>query len=583
MIVRCSECNSAYQVDDEKVQNKRFAFTCPKCKAHVIVDNRAEGYDASFDDMMLAQDTGKPHTINEPVDTLIDERGSAKRFSEDTIAQTDDDLLADIEKFEDFDKTSKIKKETDAFAPIESERESESIDLSDFSAEELARATDDLNISQEVLESDIVLEGDIKSDEIFSKEKDLDESITIDLDTLDIPIEESTVIEQAEMPLTEPDILEKGELPEEEIGFDDILVSEEPARKPKTTISPMGKEKEKLDDITLDLDSLDIQLDEHAETLPGEQIIDEDEKLTLEDAGITIDELIEEQKKETIEEEEELKLSLDEIEPGLTADDLHKELTESELETIIASEENFDTYAIKDEMELPEVDLDKYEMGAGEVEQQKAEYHHAENEDFDSVPAGFVNLTIDYSLSYSRSNAILRLLVVYLLSLLPHILVCAVYSIVSMVLGFFNWVVILFTGQFIDDFADIQQNTLRYWLSIVACAAQITEDRPVYAGRPLVEHSLQLDVVYPSSPSRLLALLRISLIGIIIALLPHLLLYIILTMGVLLLVPIGLMSIVAIKHWPTLLFDFMYRYMRYAARIWAYAAGLVDKYPSFIF
>lgn len=62
-------------------------------------------------------------------------------------------------------------------------------------------------------------------------------------------------------------------------------------------------------------------------------------------------------------------------------------------------------------MELPEVDLDKYEMGAGEVEQQKAEYHHAENEDFDSVPAGFVNLTIDYSLSYSRSNAILRLLV----------------------------------------------------------------------------------------------------------------------------------------------------------------------------
>ncbi len=581
MIVRCSGCNSAYQVDDEKVQNKRFAFTCPKCKAHVIVDNRAEGYDASFDDMMLAQDTGKPHTINEPVDTFIDEESSAKRFSEDTIAQTDEELLADIEKLEDFEKTSKIKKETDAFAPIESE----SIDLSDFSAEELAGATDDLNIQQEAPESDIVLEGDIKSDEIFSKEKDLDESITIDLDTLDIPIEESAVIEQAEMPLTEPDILEKVELPEEEIGFDDILVSEEPARKPKTTISPMRKEKEKekLDDITLDLDSLDIQLDEHAETLPGEQIIDEDEKLTLEDAGITIDELIEEQKKETIEEEEELKLSLDEIEPGLTADDLHKELTESELETIIASEENFDTYTSKDEIELPEVDLDKYEMGAGEVEQQKAGYHHAEKEDFDSVPAGFVNLTIDYSLSYSRSNAILRLLVVYLLSLLPHILVCAVYSIVSMVLGFFNWVVILFTGQFMDDFADIQQNTLRYWLSIVACAAQITEDRPVYAGRPLVEHSLQLDVVYPSSPSRLLALLRISLIGIIIALLPHLLLYIILTMGVLLLVPIGLMSIVAIKHWPTLLFDFMYRYMRYAARIWAYAAGLVDKYPSFIF
>ena len=41
MIVKCSDCQASYSVDDSKVTNKKFGFSCPKCGANVIIDNRA--------------------------------------------------------------------------------------------------------------------------------------------------------------------------------------------------------------------------------------------------------------------------------------------------------------------------------------------------------------------------------------------------------------------------------------------------------------------------------------------------------------------------------------------------------------
>ena len=40
MIVRCTNCDSAFAVDDGKVKDKKFAFTCPKCTTENIIDNR---------------------------------------------------------------------------------------------------------------------------------------------------------------------------------------------------------------------------------------------------------------------------------------------------------------------------------------------------------------------------------------------------------------------------------------------------------------------------------------------------------------------------------------------------------------
>ena len=49
MIVRCKDCNSAFAVDDAKVEGKRFAFTCPKCNFENVIDNRKEKEPFFFD------------------------------------------------------------------------------------------------------------------------------------------------------------------------------------------------------------------------------------------------------------------------------------------------------------------------------------------------------------------------------------------------------------------------------------------------------------------------------------------------------------------------------------------------------
>ena len=40
MKIRCTNCNAAYAVDDEKVAGKKFGFECPKCGVSVVIDNR---------------------------------------------------------------------------------------------------------------------------------------------------------------------------------------------------------------------------------------------------------------------------------------------------------------------------------------------------------------------------------------------------------------------------------------------------------------------------------------------------------------------------------------------------------------
>lgn len=566
MIVQCSECGSAFQVDDEKVQNKRFAFTCLKCKSHVIIDNRVKNMEDDSRDAVDRMAHGGSRPIvgdNKNIDDLFKDDSAGDAFSDELHSGTDIDVP-------DIDALDGSKEKKGRAAAFDDAVLQDSIDMSDFSAEELISATEEV-VPKNPEEFDILFKDDIKSDEIFSKEKDLDESVTIDLDTLDIPIEESSDIKIDEMLFEETGMRESKDMLSDDISLDDVLIADDDVvQKTKPKISA---EKDTLDDITLDLNSLDIQLDEHVEILPGEKILDEDEKLTLEDAGLTIDELILEEKKAGKEEDEDLKLSLDEIEPGLTFDDLHHELTDSEIAEIMSKD-----------IELPEVDLDKFEMEESDYEQYRPqELEYTRKDDVDSVPAGFVNLSIDYSLTYSRIGGALRLSLIYAVSLLPHLVVSIVYMIVSFIVGFLNWWVVLLAGKFIDDFADIQQNMLRSIMSIIASGTQMVEDRPVFAGRPAVEHSIQLDVIYPSEPSRLLALLRITIIGIVLAALPHILLLIVLTLGMIALTPVGLIFIIATKRWPALLFDFMYRYMRYKTRVCAYITGLIDKYPSFIF
>ena len=729
MIVKCTECNASYSVDDEKVENKKFGFSCPKCGTNVIIDNRIKE-SVDFSDHEIAEPSFEspeeqlPHddfsdtpitsesepTVSDDMGDLIvdgtefDMDSAAEQPAEDvSVPDTASDLDDfDLDGIEDISNTGieePVQPATSDGAPLDVSGDDESITIDDFdSAEDLSievpeeaagseydfaddelppkeegvridfsdedllddKEIDDLNnlditdddfkpleeditqksragssISDEPSFDDALLEtGDADITELDldldagatpsesasadgDAEIDVDESITIDLDTLDIQLEEAPPAEEADASIGRdfdfdaemPPVEVENELPAE-TEFSDIDF--ETGAEPSEDLAAEAD-----DDLTLDLDSLDITLDEIEEFKEGVQV-DEDERLTIEDAGLTIDEL-ESVKNEmpdeiidsshAFEEEEDLKLSIDEIDPDLRVEDLAPEMSEEDQQPII---ENIT------EDQLPEIDFDKLhdedsisehddiipaysgsattgralpsaEISAEEdyldieTREQYGSFSGSDEIQGDTVPKGTVNFSIDYSLRYSRIGALLRLLGIYQIALIPHFLILLIYSVLSNIVGVFNWLIVLFTGQQVEDFSGIQEKTLRYMLATHACMTNTVEEPPQFTGQKDIDHSLQLNVIYPAKPSKTMSFLRLTGIGIIIVALPHLVLFMLLTLGSTIITLGGIISVIATGSWPNILFDFMVRYYRYAANVLAFMIGLVEKYPSFRF
>ena len=653
MIVQCSDCHASYSVDDSKVTNKKFGFACPKCGANVVIDNReqhaADDILAGFSDDLSGSDAAEfqdSDTADTPPETssVRSTTEASDDFVDFDLSSDDEELLRRVEtagpaggetpivskddesiSLDDFDSTEGLDldlldtpsaastrtstPDLDIDSIIASEQteslssrsvavnarktdfESSHVDQDDFRPLEEDLVLDDLdniNTSESNFSSgpdSLDLNRSIKSEDILNETpEDADESITIDLDSLDIQLDESS-----------PSVSTGAQPP------DNDFFHEEPDKISvlPSDVTASGDDEQ---DITLDLDSLDITLDEVEEFKEGVSLDDDDERLTLDDAGISIDQLeaVEEHGSEA---EEDLKLSIDDINPDLSIDAL--EVSDSSIINEINSDD------------MPEIDFDRLEsepdisnpslLSTGamiaattsvvsgseenyldiETRESFDKYRHDVesygDDGTDTVPRGAINFSIDYSLSHSRIGAILRMLGVYIIALIPHFLTLFIYSFLSQILGLLNWIIIVFTGRYIEDFIAIQEKTLRYLLSIAACQTAAVDEMPLYGGREDIDYALQFNVIYPSKPSRILAFLRISVIGIHIILIPHLILLTLLTFGSLIITFAGIISIIAIRRWPNILFDFIVRYFRYVANVIAYMIGLVDKYPTFRF
>ncbi len=795
-------CKSAFAVDDEKVMDKKFAFTCPKCDHENIIDNRKEAVasmagptviDESYEEGPArssmdeaAVGTGSTSLFDEAPVSKVPER-AAKRdlladdemLIDDSVMVDTDDLsgLAEPEKIEGLDTSidqgdlppaddmrsdvplddlnidddlknlgiTDIDLETEETRPKKMERVAEKdedtitfddldldtdttksdsslvldemepvrvadepIQLDDIDDIEKLLAEDEKkkeivddfepleveseHISSKRLEPDMVLDEEIQTEEVYRAKDSLedesitidldsldidleegddisgkpagkvsaasgeaekpgephgeeDESITIDLDSLDIDLEEggdvsgkpagkeSAVPGEAEKPgephgeedenitididtldvdLEEPKELSKGET-HEELDLDLSDFSEETIQE----LEEVGKAPNDKDDedITLDLNTLDISLEESNEIKKGEDL-DEDEKLTLEDAGLTIDELTNDElisvstKGEEQQVEEDFRLTVDEMGPDIDMNQIEKELKEAESILVEEPRKKKDLLVIDELPDLPEIDFDKdleligvetgtsKAAGAGIAAISKNEDELFKLDDRekgipgqgglqktlpDMVPRGAVNFSIDYSIKYSRLGAVLRLFGLFFLALIPHYIVFLVYNTLSIILGFINHVVVIFTEKNIEDFSEIHENTLRYLLSISASSIGIVEETPIYAGRDNIDYPLQMRIVFPLRSSRLLAFFRLSGIGIILLTLPHLVLMGLMSIVIPIIFIVGILSVLITGGWPHVLFDFMTRYYRYVARVLAFSIGIIDVYPKFKF
>jgi hypothetical protein len=675
MIVSCTNCKSQYSVNDSKIRDKIFGFTCPKCGTNVEIDNREKKTEKELYEPAVEKAAKKGAS-----ETALKESKASlgASFTDDEGLIGDDGLIGDImgpsdEADVEFEKEAEIfaadkKKsgktpETQAELPTEDElsgaleslssgmeEEDASLNIEDMDLpdlESLADISDSgetaenaINItgskdardqksavetkkeSKKAFEDDFLIEEemgdesafgkelgpekdeDIDMDSIFSEDKkpekvpprkkiaeDEEENITIDLDSLDIQLEEDfeslkgegreieELSETFEPLSTESlDITDLGG----DLEIEEIVKKEEKKTPSKTKPQAVTEEDE---NITLDLDALDLTLDEVEELKEGEMVDQDDERITLSDAGLTAEELVEEDEAEKIAEteEEDIRLTIDEVAPEVgkipakrtkDLDLIDEELPETDLE-----EFEDDDFFKKDEKGTKQDDLHL----SRDFKEHEMEISSPDADIRDTVPHGMINFSIDYSLKFSRIGAIFRLLCLYPIALIPHFIILLLYYILSTILSFFNWIIIAFSGMHEEDFTSIQENTIRYILSLSACSADVVEEMPEFAGRKDIDYPLQYDATYPIRYSRVMAVLRISVIGIILAALPHLILITILSIGCAIIYLIGLLSIIIRKKWPKVLFDFMVRYYRYYANLLSFMTGVIDRYPSFKF
>jgi len=505
----------------------------------------------------------------------------------------------------------------------------ESLDLTiddmDMSLDEMeaavseAAAEDGLSTDFEPIEQDVTLDDEIVTEEVYTRSDTLDdeedESITIDLDSLDIELEEGeedslAFGEEKTVPAALSDEAPAQEDDDVTLDLDslDIELAEEEAILPGETpedldidlpeLSPESVQPAENDEedesITLDLETLDIELAESDEFASGE-LPEEDESITLEDAGLTIDELTSEELEIATasiheeDEEEDIHLSIDEIDPNL----------KHELENELRDAEDILTDADSD---LPDIDFDLEDpalpmggtgtggasrisntaMGLDDSIDDISGDDHIQRVT-DSVQNGAVEFSIDYSLKYSRLGALARLFFAFLLGMIPHFLVLMIYSLLAGILGFINHIVVISTKNSVEDFSEIIENTIRYSLAINTACIGIVEEMPIFTGKKDIDYAMQMKITYPLAYSRFLAAMRLSGIGIILMTLPHILVLSIIGIAIPIFWLTGIISVLATSRWPHFLFDILVRYYRYMARTMAFITGLVDKYPPFTF
>ncbi len=642
MIVRCKNCESSFAVEDARVENKKFGFTCPKCQTENIIDNRAvqeEDIISSFgnnlnDDSAVEEspipanenpDGGGADDFSDMDDFDFESEISASEepahkavaveepeVSEDDAFDLDIDLEEggleeDIPANEGHYPREEKKEESE----IDFEADLEGFDLEgfdepepeaekagepdsvlsagdDFFPEDAELTAEDVGIFFDAPESAAVetkpagpASDDSAAEEEFFSERyqepeDLeDESVTIDLDTLDIDISDigEPALEEAGLPDADD---EEDEAITLDLDSLDIDIAEESAEPAEEDID---------ESITLDLDTLDIPIVESSEISQGIEL-EEDEKLTLADAGLTLDEL-----------------AGDEI-SAVVDDTSDEHFVDEDYHTIEAGDDDIPDIDIDevdleldDESDLEDIEFEEYAepVPAAAVRRQKP-LDYDLDETLDSVDdrpeyinaleyesSGSVTLSVDYTLRYSRLGALARLTGLFVIALLPHFIVLAVYTALSAVLGVINNIMALATRQRMDDFSEIIEKTIRQFLSIKTSTVGIVEELPVFGGRRDLDFPMQLNVTYPLGYSRFLAFMRLSVAGIVLLSLPHILILLVAGLAVPFLYICGIISVILTARWPSFLFNALCGYYQYMARVMAYMTGLVDKYPPFTF
>jgi hypothetical protein len=164
---------------------------------------------------------------------------------------------------------------------------------------------------------------------------------------------------------------------------------------------------------------------------------------------------------------------------------------------------------------------------------------------------------------------------------LPHLLVLYALGILSQVVGFISWVLVVITGKLPASLAGVQAMYLRYENRVMAYQgflmtgyppfsfATDSNDPGDYVGE-MVNFEPKLE-----QRNRLTTFFRIILV------IPHVVCLIVLGIAAFVAWLIGFFAVLITGHWPEGLRNFVVGYMRWSLRVNAYWLLLTDEYPPF--
>ena len=164
---------------------------------------------------------------------------------------------------------------------------------------------------------------------------------------------------------------------------------------------------------------------------------------------------------------------------------------------------------------------------------------------------------------------------------IPHLIVLYIFNLVSEVVGFVSWLMILFTGKLPDGLANLQVLYLRYQVRTFTYVLFMREEYPPFsfdstAADPGDDPRVRVDVVPQlEGRNRLTAFFRIIMV------IPQIIVVGILTFAATIVTVIAWFVVLFTGTWPTGLRDFVVGVMRWSLRVNTYFLLLTDVYPPF--
>ena len=190
-----------------------------------------------------------------------------------------------------------------------------------------------------------------------------------------------------------------------------------------------------------------------------------------------------------------------------------------------------------------------------------------------------VKFTIDYPQELSRGKLLLKTFFGWFYVGVPHGIILGILGLISGLMLFLAWWVVLFTGKYPKRMFDFIVNTSRWGMRVSAYLCLMTDVNPPYRFEN-PDSPVKLDIVYPESLSRGKLLLRLFF-GWLYVGVPH---------GIILGALGALAGVIILICWfiilftgkfPEGMFNLVVGYIRWALRVSAYTEFLTDDYPPF--